>query len=215
MKRQPAGKKGYAGAAELESIAQLWRWMTVAAFIYTLGLWIRTQTDAIEPLKVIASTTANAVVLGLFASPLLLVILWLAARYARLTSHLPRWERVPAIRESGMSGSTGTLFRGVLGIGAMTIMVASQVHFVFALLSGTVVRQITGKPPEQLAAGWRAMLTVPPSAGTAWLLNDYRFGVDGPTYFPVLESWLWLLLVFSLVLAFATYLFGYLRITRA
>lgn len=200
---------------ELESIAQLWRWFAVGVFLYTLGLWIRTQTDNFEPVKFAAKTEPHAVVLGLLASPAILVVLWLASRYATLASDLSRWERVPPIFEKGLRGPTGLLFRGSLGLAAMAIPVASQVHFLRLLMDGPVVLQVSGRQAQTLAEGWIEMLTIRPFVETAWFCNDYRFTVDGPTFFPLVESWCLLVCVIAVNFAFMAYLTRYLRVFRS
>jgi len=58
------------------------------------------------------------------------------------------------------------------------------------------------------------MLTIRPFPGTAWFLNDYRFEHDGPTFFPLVESWAWLVLVIVVIAMFLTYLWRCLRITH-
>jgi hypothetical protein len=192
------------------NLEQLWRWLTVPLFYYCLGFWIRSQSDNYELVSFIAKDHNVAVITGLFATPVAFVSLWLASRYALLCRAQSRVDRVPRTIEKGLEGKTGRGFRLALFLSVWFVILSSQVHFTHGVLTGSVI-DTTSKPSVTIAKGPVEMLTKLPPMGSD--SHDFRFGNEhGPTYFPVVETWLWLFAVSALIISFACYLVWRLRL---
>jgi hypothetical protein len=195
-----------------DNLESLWRWLTVPLFLYCAGLWIRSQSNNFEVLSLIAKDHDVAIVTGLFATPLAFVSLWLGARYARLCAARSTAERVPRLIEKGLEGKTGRVFRLGLFFGVWVVILGSQIHFAQTVLTGSVL-DTTPKPNVMLARGAAAMLTTWPPAQSR--SHDFRFGSEhGPTYFPVIQTWLCLCAVAVLVASFLWYVFARLRVLK-
>ncbi|MDB6105352.1 MAG: hypothetical protein JWO52_5351 [Gammaproteobacteria bacterium] len=181
-------------------------------FLYCSGLWIRSQSDNYELLSFIAKDHDVAVVTGLFATPIAFVSLWLAARYARLCVARSPAARVPKILEKGLEGKTGRGFRITLFLGVWFVILGSQIHFVHGVLTGSV-RDVAPQPSVIFAKGPLEMLIKLPHSGSG--AHDFLFGNEhGPTYFPVVETWWWLLTVSALLVSFFGYVSRRLRLPR-
>lgn len=196
-----------------KSVAILWRWTSVPLFLYCAGMWLRTQTGSVAVGNLIPTDPEVAIVFGLFAAPLAFASLWLAGQYARLQQKLPLAERVPWIIPGELRGRTVRPFRLLLFIGLWVVIIGSQIHFVQGLLAGEVFDTTTGSGRPVAKGVWQ-MLFKWPAAGV--FSHDYRFGsVHGVTYFPMLESWFWLLMVAGLITWLAIYGFRRLLIATA
>ena len=191
-----------------ESLAALWKWVSIPTFTYCLGMWIRTQTEDFALVRIVVQDVESAKLFGLFAAPFVLLSIVIAGRYARRNPYRSIAERVPPILDKGSAGELGSRIQLATIIGILMIQAGSQVHFLRKVLNGAVYSN-----RELFAAGPREMIGKFRFDGL--LSNDYQFGhADGPTYFPGLESWFWLLLVGIVLAAFLNYLFRRLRLTQ-
>jgi hypothetical protein len=93
------------------------------------------------------------------------------------------------------------------------VIIGSQIHFAQSVLTGSVI-DTTLKPSQRIIQGPVEMLTRIPVAG--WGSHDFRFGSEhGPTYFPVVQTWVSLIAVAALVICFLWYVFRELRVLKA
>jgi hypothetical protein len=207
-----ASKPAPPDQVDVDNLEILWRWITVPLFLYCLGLWIRSQSNNYEVLNLVAKSHEVGIITGLFATPVALVSLWLAARYSRINARSSLTDRVPRITEKGLDGKPGRWFRLGLFLGLWFVIVGSQIHFAQAVLTGSVV-DTTPKPSVRIIEGPRAMLTEWPAA--EWHSHDFRFAAeDGPTYFPLIQSWVTLIAVAGLVMYLIWYVFRVLRVFK-
>jgi hypothetical protein len=202
-------------------LENLWRWISVPLFIYCVAMWIRTQSNNYELVKFIANDANVARITGLFATPVAFVSLFLASRYATSSGGTQAAERVPRVTEKGLDGRTGKVFRLWLFAAFWMATLGSQIHFLDGVLHGSIVETNSCSK----VTGWAAMLTETPSAAHGERLppsectpskeskeRDHRFAnVNGTTYFPIVETWFWLIAVASLTMNFAWYVVRRLR----
>lgn len=203
LRRIPKVAHGAACDDDVKSIEVLWRWTSIPLFLYCAGMWLRTQTGSVVLGDLVPTDPDVATVFGLFAAPVALASLWLAERYASLRLTLPQAERVPWLIPGELRGRTVRPFRLLLFLGLWALIIGSQIHFVQGLLNGSIF-DTTSNVNSRVATGAKQMLTKWPGAGV--FSHDFRFGnVHGVTYFPVVESWFWLLMIAGLVIWFAMY----------
>ena len=190
--------------AELASLTELWRWLSIPVLLYDLGMWLKTQGD-FELVKPLARTQEQAVIFGLLASPLVFACIYLASWYARLRQDQPIAERVPGFLRHDLGSTVGRRVRVSLALGVLSILVGTQLHFLRRLVLGDVYRS-----HDLFASGFTQMLF-----RFDWgslLSNEFHFGAEGPTFFPGVESWFWTLSVLALTVRFVWYLTKDLRI---
>jgi hypothetical protein len=193
-----------------ESAGHVWTWICIPTFLYCLGLYIKTQTSQFKPVELIVESKEVAAIAGLFAAPIILVCIALARGYANERPGYPLARRLPPPTEKWPRGVTADRMRIVVVLGVLTIIVGSQVHFLEQVLQGPVYPYGADTP---IATKWKQMLTVWPSGGCCG--DKFRFGEPkGWTYWPALESWIFLSLVVAVVVLFLTYLFKDLRIHK-
>lgn len=191
-----------------ESLAALWKWVAIPTFTYCLGMWIRTQTNDFALVRIVVQDVESAKLFGLFAAPFVFLSIVIAGRYARRNRYRPIVERVPPILEKGSAGELGSRIQLTTILGILTVQAGSQVHFLRKVLNGAVYAngELFASGPRDMIAKFRL---------DSLLSNDYQFGhADGPTYFPGLETWFWLVVVGTLLATFLNYSFRSLRITQ-
>lgn len=191
-----------------ESLAALWKWISIPTFTYCLGMWIRMQTDDFALVRIVVQDVESAKLFGLFAAPFVILDIVIAGRYGRRSRYRPIAARVPPILENGSASELGSRIQLATILGILTIQAGSQVHFLRKVLNGAVYSsgELFATGPREMIAKFRL---------DSLLSNDYQFGhPDGPTYFPGLETWFWLVVVGILLATFINYLFRSLRITQ-